>query len=87
MKRKKISSIPVQATAKSRRLHKMRGSRPAIQGRPRLGQKLRVQLTVGEGEEEDGGIVRHKLPAKNYKKGTGHSFSTSVAANKRSAKK
>lgn len=74
-------------TAKSRRLYKMRGSRTAVQGRPRHGQRLVVQLTVGEGDDEDGGIVRHKLPTKKQKKGAGHSLVSAVEANKRSVKK
>ena len=51
--------IPVQATAKSRRLFKLRGSRSAIQGRPRLAQRLVVQLAVDD-DDLDGGEVRHK---------------------------
>ena len=88
-KRKKIRLIPVQSTAKSRRLFKLRGSRPGIQGRPRKGQRLTVQLDLGncEGDDDDGGVVRHKLPGKKRKTGQAHSLSDAVAANKRSARK
>ena len=86
-KRKKIGFIPVQATAKSRRLYKLRGSRPARQGRSRLSSRLAVQMTVGEDDEEDGGVVRHKLPSKSHKKGSAHKLSASVLANKRGTKK
>lgn len=65
----------------------MRGIRAALQGRPRNNQRLSVQLYIGEGEEEDGGVFRHKLPTMKRKIGSGHSFSSAVAANKRSAKK
>ena len=89
MKRKRIGLIPVQSTAKSRRLYKLRGSKSAVQGRPRLGQRLTVQLTVGEEEDTDGGVVRHKLPSKNKKKGGGaeHNLSSAVTANRRASKK
>ena len=82
--------IPMQSTAVSRRLHKMRGSRVAVQGRSRLGVGLVTQLTVGdEGEEEDEGVVRHKLPAgtKKRKKASSHSLAAAVSANKRPVKK
>ena len=67
----------------------MRGRRPALQGRPRLGTRLAVQMVVGGDEEEgDAGIVRHKLPtSKQNKKGLKHSLSSAVLANKRSARK
>ena len=87
LKRKKIGLIPVQTTAKSRRLYKMRGSRAAVQGRPRHGQRMSVQLDIGEGEEDDGGVLRHKLPSMKRKTGPGHSLSNAVSANKRSTKK
>ena len=81
--------IPVQSTAVSRRLHKMRGSRVAVQGRSRLGSKLLIQLTVGGDGEEDEGIVRHKLPAANKKrkKFASHSLAAAVSANKPPVKK
>ena len=65
----------------------MRGSRAAVQGRPRLTQGLGVQLTVGDDEEDDGGYVRHKLPSMKRKKGASHSLNEAVLANKRSTKK
>ena len=87
-KRKKIGFIPVQSTAKSRRLFKLRGRRPAVPGRSRLDQRVTVQLSVGEDvDEEDGGITRHKLPSKKVKTGGAHSLSSSVAKNKRGTKK
>ena len=48
--------IPVQSTAKSMHLYKMRGSRVAIQGRSRLGARLITQLTVDDYDDE--GLVR-----------------------------
>ena len=86
-KRKKIGLIPIQATARSRRMYRMRGRRTALQGRPRKGQGPAVQLTVGDEEEQDGGIVRHKLPTKDRKRGAAHSLDSAVLANKRSTKK
>ena len=80
--------IGVQATAKSRRIYKMRGSRKAIQGRRRCGDRLAVQLVVGDEEDDkDGGVVRHKLPGKKAKRGRKHSLKDAVLANKRPAKK
>ena len=81
--------IPVQATAKSRRMFKLRGSRSAIQGRPRKEQKLAVQLSVGEDDGSDGGVVHHKLPHKKQRlaPGVGHSLMESVGANRRASKK
>ena len=88
-KRKRVGIIPVQATAKSRRMFKLRGSRSAIQGRPRKEQRLAVQLTVGEDDDSDGGVVRHKLPHKKQRAapGAGHSLMESVSANRRASKK
>ena len=66
----------------------MRGSRLAVQGRSRLGTRLNTQLTVGdEDDDNDEGILRHKLPSKKSKKARPHSLKDAVAANKRSAKK
>ena len=67
----------------------MRGRRPALQGRPRLGSRLAVQMLVDDDDEDgDAGIVRHKLPGKkSQKKATAHSLSSSVLANKRIARK
>lgn len=79
--------IGVQATAKSRRVYKMRGSRTALQGRPRHGQRLAIQMTVGEEDEDDAGVLRHKLPAKKAKTGQTHSLNNAVLANKRAVKK
>ena len=65
----------------------MRGSRAALQGRPRHNQRLSVQLDIREGEDDDGGVVRHKLPSMKHKTGSSHSLNSAVMANKRSAKK
>ena len=67
----------------------MRGRRPALQGRPRLGTKLSSQMVVGDGEDEDGGIVRHKLPGgkQSKKRASGHSLASAMLSNRRSAKK
>ena len=80
----------MQATARSRRLYKLRGSRSAVQGRPRLGTRLAVQLAVGEDDDTDGGIVRHKLPSgkkKRARPGAEHSLNNAVEANRRASKK
>ena len=79
----------MQATAKSRRLYKLRGSRSAVQGRPRQVHRLAVQLAVGGDDETDGGIVRHKLPSKKKKTsgGAGHSLIDSIRTNRRASKK
>ena len=66
----------------------MRGSRVAVQGRSRLGTRLVTQLTVGDGDENnDGGIVRHKLPTKKGKKAKPHCLNDAIVANRRSVKK
>ena len=87
LKRKKTGLIPVQATAKSRRLYRTRGSRTAVQGRSRLSQGLSIQLAVGDTDQEDSGVLRHKLPSKKRKVGSAHSLGSSVSANKRGTKK
>ena len=88
-KRKQRSLIPVQPTAKSRRLYKMRGSRAAVQGRPRSAQRLAVQLTVGDGDGTDDGVLRHKLPTKKKraKGSSAHDLMGAVSANRRASKK
>ena len=86
LKRKKIGLIPVQVTAKSRRVYKMRGSRSAVAGRPRLGLKLSVQMNVDD-ENEDDGVLRHKLPTKKRKKGDIHDLMSSVGAGRGPSKK
>ena len=70
----------------SRRMYKMRGSRVAVQGRSRKGTRLTTQLTVTD-KEDDGGILRHKLPLKKAKKVRGHSLNDAVDTNRRSVKK
>ena len=88
-KRKKIGLIPVQATARSRRMFKLRGSRNAVQGRPRQATRLAVQLAVGEDDETDGGVVRHKLPTKKKRSHPGeeNSLQSAVKANRKASKK
>ena len=82
MKRKKVGYISVQSTAVSRRFFKQRGSRAAIQGRPHREVQVVSQMTIGDsGDEEDSGIVRHKLPSKKRKSQASHSLSAIVAAN------
>ena len=65
----------------------MRGSRVATQGRARQGARLATQLTVGDEEDEDGGVVRYKLPTSKVRKARPHSLSDAVVANKRPVKK
>ena len=67
----------------------MRGRRPALQGRPRLGAKLSSQMVIGDGEDEDGGVVRYKLPGGKQckKRVSGHSLASAVISNRRSTKK
>ena len=65
----------------------MRGRTVAVQGKPRHGQRVEVQLSVDDDSEEDGGVLPHKLPFKQKKKGQKHSLSNAVANNKRSAEK
>ena len=81
--------IPVQATSRSRRLFKLRGSRSALQGRPRQATRLAVQMAVGEDDETDGGVVRHKLPSKKKRShpGAEHNLMSAVKANRKASKK
>ena len=78
--------IPIQSTAKARRLYKMRGRSKSVTGRPRAMQRLSLQMTVGDDDDQDVGIVRHKLPGKQAKKGPGHSLNAAIVNNKRSSK-
>ena len=79
----------MQTTAKSRRLYKLRGSRTAVQGRPRLAHRLAVQMAVGDAEDTDGGVLRHKLPGRKQRNHAGgeHRLSAAIAANRRASKK
>ena len=79
----------MQATSRSRRLYKLRGSRNAVQGKPRQATRLAVHIGVGEDDETDGGIVRHKLPTKKkrYYPGSDHSLQAAVQANRKASKK
>ena len=88
-KKKKVGLIPVQATARSRRMYKLRGSRTAVQGRPRLAHRLAVQMAVGDTEDTDGGILRHKLPGRKQRNHAGgeHRLAAAISANRRASKK
>ena len=67
----------------------MRGSRSAVQGRPRQATRLLVQMAVGEDDATDGGIVRHKLPNKKKRShpGAEHILEAAVKANRKASKK
>lgn len=60
-----------------------------MQGRPRLASRVAVQMAVGEDDEMDGGIVRHKLPSKKKRSHAGaeHSLQSAVNANRKASKK
>ena len=70
----------MQATARSRRLFQLRGSTSAVQGRHRLASTVVVQMVVGEDDETEGGIMRHKLPNKKKRShpGSEHSLQSAV---------
>ena len=83
-KKKKLGKIPVQVTARSRRVYKLRGSRTAIMGAPTKSQALKRQLNITDEEE----IVRHKVQSlKRPKKKQKHSLENDVNLNRRSSKK
>ena len=81
--RKKGRLIPIQTTAKSRRLNKNRGRYVSSAGRRRKDQKKTLQLIVSESGE----ILRHALPNQRKKKAQGHSLSNAVNTNRMVAKK
>ena len=60
-----------------------------MQGRPRQATRLVVQMAVGEDDETDGGVVRHKLPTnkKRSHPGAEHSLQNAVKANRKASKK
>ena len=60
-----------------------------MQGRPRQATRLVVQMAVGEDDETDGGVVRHKLPTKKKRShpGAEHSLQNAVKANRKASKK
>ena len=87
LKRKKVGFIPVQTTAISRRFFKQRGSRVALTGRPRKNTQLASQMVVGDDDESDQGILRHKLPTKKQRIHPAHNLASLVSANKRNIKK
>ena len=85
MKGKKIGRILIQSTSRSRRIYKMRGRGPSIQGRPRKNEVVQTEIEVNT----DGGevVVRHKLPSMKRKAADFHSLMNAVNYNKRSSKK
>ena len=84
-KRKKGIYINVQATSKSRRTFRLRGSRAAYFGAPTKAQQLSVQMLVTETDD----IVGHKLPGKSKKKKKKHphNLMKSVAEGRAAEKK
>ena len=82
-KRKNSGNIPVQNTAKSRRLFKHRGGGPSQQGRPTNEQSVHNQLVVREQED----FVAHSIPRKPRKKKYPHSLATAVDSNRPGEKK
>ena len=83
-KRKMGKLIPIQVTAKSRREYKHRGRVLATSGRRPIDQSKRVQMVVGEKDEN----VYHSLPRqKKTKNKQIHSLKHSVEMNTPAAKK
>ena len=85
-KRKTSFLIPVQKSAKSRRLFSARGNGPSTAGRKVSDHpQTRSQVNIGE---DDDGIVYHALPnQKHQKPKPKHSLSDSVNLNKPNPKK
>ena len=78
--------IPVQSTAKARRLNKMRGRLPSYPGRPRLNTKVSVKIGLGTQNEVE--YVRYKLPSgKQRKVSAEHSLNQAVLLNRQCSKK
>ena len=90
-KRKNTFLIPVQKTAKSRRLHKHRGNGPSTAGRKVQDHPQTSHLDINDEDAEadgDDGIVYHALPKqKHQKQKPKHSLATSVSLNKPNPKK
>ena len=85
-KRKNRGLIPVQQTAKSRRLYKHRGSQPATGGRKVKDLEIRTQLLVDFSSQDNG--VYHSLPKqKKQQPKQVHSLNAAVQANKAGTKK
>ena len=85
-KRKNRGLIPVQQTAKSRRVHKHRGSQPATGGRKVKDLEHRVQFIVDSNKDDF--IQYHSLPKqKKQQPKQAHSLNASVKANKAGTKK
>ena len=84
-KRKNRGLIPVQQTAKSRRVHRHRGSQPATGGRKVKDLEHRTQMVF---TQNDDGIQYHSLPKqKKQQPKQAHSLNTSVLANRAGTKK
>ena len=83
--RKNGRYINVQATSKSRRTFKLRGSRSAYFGAPTKVQKKKVQMVVTDLDE----VLGHKLPgmSKKKKKKNPHNLMRSVNAGRSAEKK
>ena len=82
VKKKRATTIPIQRNSISRRLCKTRGSDLATQGRPREEKRLRMQMNIEDdldGDEDSGGILRHKLPNKKQRKVTKHNLMASIS--------
>lgn len=85
-KRKNRGLIPVQQTAKSRRVWKHRGSQPATGGRKVKDLELRTEMLLDFGGEDN--AVYHSLPKqKKQKPKQVHSLNSSVQANRAGTKK
>ena len=85
-KRKNRGLIPVQQTAKSRRVWKHRGSQPATGGRKVKDLESRTQMLIAD--SQDDGVVYHSLPKqkKQHPKQV-HSLNAAVQANRAGTKK
>ena len=85
-RRKKQLLIPVQQTAKSRRVYKHRGSQPATGGRKVKDLVERVQFLADP--KNDDYVLYHSLPKqKKQKEKQPHSLNAAVNANRTGMKK
>ena len=86
-KRKNSFLIPVQKTAKSRRLHKHRGNGPSTAGRKVKDHPQTSELNIDD-DDADGGIFYHALPKQKHQKTKPkHNLASSVSLNKPNPKK
>ena len=84
-KRKNRGLIPIQQTAKSRRVHKHRGSQPATGGRKVKDLEQRTQMIVSQNDDS---ILCHSLPKqKRQQPKQVHSLNAAVQANRAGTKK